>query len=306
MDIVVSTHGLTKRYKDKAVVNQADITVRKGEIYGLVGRNGAGKTTLLRMICGLTPISDGTLALFGQGDAKRLTEERRRIGAIIETPSFYPYLSARDNLEYYRILRGIPEKEVVSQMLNLVGLQDTGKKKFKSFSLGMKQKLGFALAMMGNPDFLVLDEPTNGLDPMGIIEFRQMLQRISRERGTTILVSSHILSELSQMATCYAFIENGRIIEEVTAKEIAARCRQSVEVQVDDAPRAAAILENEMDCTDYEVLNDNRIRVYQYIETPELITKGLVLNGVLVQSATTTGVELESYYMNLVGGASYA
>lgn len=294
---------LTKHYGSKDVVSDVNITVGRGEIYGLVGKNGAGKTTILRMICGLAYPTQGSIELFG---SEKLNEERKRIGSIIETPSFYPYLSARDNLEYYRRVRGIPNRGVVDEVLALVGLSDTGKKKFKNFSLGMKQKLGFALAIMGNPDLLILDEPTNGLDPMGIVDFREMLLRINRERGITIIISSHILSELSQLATTYGFIDQGRMVQQISASEMSQSCRHCVELRVDDADKAAALLESKLGCTDYEVLDSGQIRVYQRIDQPELINETLVVNGVLVSRLAQSGTNLENYFIDLVGGAHHA
>lgn len=295
--------NLTKRYGGKEVVSDVSISVARGEIYGLVGKNGAGKTTILRMVCGLAAQTQGEIELFG---SEKLGEERRRIGSIIETPSFYPYLSARDNLEYYRRMRGIPEKGIVDEVLEIVGLSDTGKKKFKNFSLGMKQKLGFALAIMGNPDMLILDEPTNGLDPMGIVDFRELLLRINRERGITIIISSHILSELSQLATTYGFIDQGKMVQQISAAEMINSCRRCIELKVDDPDKAAALLESRLSCTDYEVLSEGSMRVYQGVDHPELVNETLVEGGVMVSRLGQTGANLENYFIDLVGGAHHA
>ena len=200
---VIQTHGITKMYKRFAAVSDLSIQVNRGDIYALVGQNGAGKTTLLKMVCGLTPPTSGKLALFGKTAEGDLNRARSHMGTMIETPGFYPYLSARDNLEYYRIQRGSKDDQAVTQALQFVGLADTGSKKFRSFSLGMKQRLGLALAVMEHPDILVLDEPINGLDPMGIKEFREIILKLNQEQQTTILISSHILGELSQIATTY-------------------------------------------------------------------------------------------------------
>ena len=215
---VLTTQALTKRYGAHTAVDRVDLAVNRGEIYGLVGRNGAGKTTLIRMVTGQTLPTGGALALFGASGGKELSAARARTGVMVETPSFYPYLTARQNLEYYRIQRGIPGKNVVDQVLSEVDLADTGKKTFKNFSLGMKQRLGLALALMARPDFLLLDEPINGLDPEGIVEFRNLLLRLNQERQTTILISSHILSELANLATCYGFIDNGVMLEQISAR----------------------------------------------------------------------------------------
>ena len=200
-EYVLVTRALTKRYGAAAAVDGVDLAVEKGQIYGLVGRNGAGKTTIIRMLTAQTVPTTGEIELFGQATEKGLATARARTGAMVETPSFYPYLTARENLEYYRRQRGIPGAQCVDRALEQVGLHDAGKKKFKQFSLGMKQRLGLALALMNHPDLLLLDEPINGLDPEGIVEFRNILLELNRQRETTILISSHILSELSNIAT---------------------------------------------------------------------------------------------------------
>ena len=209
---ILSAKGLTKRYGHHLAVDHADLSITQGQIYGLVGRNGAGKTTIIRMVTAQTAPTEGELSLFGETGEKALSRARSRTGAMVETPSFYPYLTARQNLEYYRLQRGIPGRRVVDEVLEEVDLASTGKKTFKNFSLGMKQRLGLALALMNRPDFLLLDEPINGLDPEGIVEFRNLLLQLNRERQTTILISSHILSELGNLATCYGFIDNGRML----------------------------------------------------------------------------------------------
>lgn len=236
-DIVLATHGLSRSYGKSAALDQASLTVRKGDIYGLVGRNGAGKTTLMRLVTGQSTPTAGAVELFGQS-GRDLEKARGRTGAMIEIPSFAPFLTARENLEYYRIQRGIPGKNVVDEVLEQVDLRDTGKKKFKSFSLGMKQRLGLALALMNHPDFLILDEPINGLDPEGVAEFRQLLKQLNRDRQTTILISSHILTELSSVASCYGFLEKGRLLEEISAETLHEKCRTCLRLTVDDAAKA--------------------------------------------------------------------
>ena len=200
-ELILQTRDLTRRYGHTLALDHAALSVEKGQIFGLVGRNGAGKTTLIRLISGQSHPTAGEVTLFGASTPAALARARSRTGAMVEIPSFYPYLTARQNLEYYRIQRGIPGRECVDEALEQVRLTDTGKKKFKTFSLGMKQRLGLALALMNHPEFLLLDEPINGLDPEGIVEFRELLLQLNRERQTTILISSHILSELSTLAT---------------------------------------------------------------------------------------------------------
>lgn len=299
---VLKTKALTKRYHSNRAVNNINIDIKQGDIYGLVGKNGAGKTTLLRMVTGLSLPSSGEIELFGETSAGGLNRARSRTGSIIETPSFFPYLSARKNLEYYRIQRGIAEKEVVEKSLRLVGLQDTGKKKFKNFSLGMKQRLGLANAIMANPDMLILDEPINGLDPTGIVEFRDILLRLNRERNITIVISSHILSELEQLATIYGFINGGELIEQVSSKKLNERLRRSLSIKVDNVEKAAVVIEERFGLIRYEVLNGNEIRVYEHIEEPELFAKALIENGVLLHSLNQLGSNLEGYFINLIGG----
>ena len=213
---VMAAYGLKKAYGGCMALDGVNMQVRRGDVYGLVGRNGAGKTTLMRMATGQSEPTGGELELFG-ASGKNMRPQRCRTGAMIEIPSFSPFLTAHENLEYYRLQRGIPGKQAVDEVLELVDLADAGKKKFKAFSLGMKQRLGLALALMNHPDFLILDEPINGLDPKGVAEFRQILRSLNRERETTIFISSHILSELSNVATRYGFMEQGRILEEISA-----------------------------------------------------------------------------------------
>lgn len=305
-DTILKTKNITKKYGDHLVVNNVNIDVKQGEIYGLVGKNGAGKTTLLRMICGLTMSSKGEIDLFNETSQSGLNKSRRRIGCIIEAPSFYPYLSVKKNLEYYRIQRGIPEKECIDELIRIVGLEDASKKKFKKLSLGMKQRLGLALALMATPDLLILDEPINGLDPTGIVEFREILLKLNKERNTTIIISSHILGELSQMATMYGFINNGELIEQISSKELQEKCKRSLSIKVKNIEKAIVIIEKELGCNKYEVLNDNEIRLYEHIDTPEIIAEALVSNGVVFSSMNQIGVNLENYFINLIGGAHHA
>ena len=220
----------------------------------------------------------------------------------MEIPSFYPYLTARQNLEYYRIQRGIPGKNCVEEALELVNLTDTGKKKFKTFSLGMKQRLGLALALMNQPEYLLLDEPINGLDPEGIVEFRELLLRLNRERQTTILISSHILSELSALATHYGFIEKGKVLETISGADLREKCRECLELTVDDAPRAARVLEQQLGTRDYEVLPGNQLRVYAFLDDPQTVNRTLLEQGVGLISTQQKDSNLEDYFLNLIGG----
>jgi ABC-2 type transport system ATP-binding protein len=305
-DIVLKTYNLGKKYNGNLAVNNVNVEIKQGDIYGLVGKNGAGKTTLLRMICGLTMQSYGEIELFKETTDKGFNRSRKRTGCIIETPSFFPYLSARKNMEYYRIQRGIADKGCVEDVLKIVGLGDTGNKKFKNFSLGMKQRLGFALAMMASPDLLILDEPINGLDPTGIVEFRDILLKLNRERNTTIIISSHILSELSQLATCYGFIHNGELIEQISSKDLDEKCKNCLLMRMNDTQKASVIIEKQLGSTRYEVLNDNQIKLYEYLDTPEIVVEALVKNGVMLSTITRVGANLENYFIDLIGGNQHA
>ncbi|MBU5675501.1 ATP-binding cassette domain-containing protein [Alkaliphilus sp. MSJ-5] len=301
-ETVLKTKDITKKYKNHLAVNNVNIDIKQGDIYGLIGKNGAGKTTLLRMISGLTMPSGGDIELFNETSNDGLNKSRMRTGCIIETPSFFPYLSATKNLEYYRIQKGIVDKKCVEDTLKMVGLEDTGKKKFKDFSLGMKQRLGLAFAIIGSPDLLILDEPINGLDPTGIVEFRELLLKLNKEKNITIIISSHILGELSQLATNYGFIHNGHLIEQISSKELEGKCKRHLAIKVDNTEKATVIIEKQLETKKYEVLNNNEIRLYDYVDTPEIVTQALVLNEVMVSSINQTGINLENYFIELIGG----
>lgn len=300
--VVLRTNSLSKRYHNSLAVDNANMIINQGDIYGLVGKNGAGKTTLIRMICGLSMPTSGEIELFNETSVDGLNKTRMRTGCIVETPSFFPYLSAEKNLEYYRIQRGIPGKDCIKEALRIVNLNDTGRKKFKNFSLGMKQRLGLALAIMASPDLLVLDEPINGLDPTGIVEFREILLRLNREKNTTIIISSHILSELSQLATRYGFINNGRFVEQISAKELDEKCRSCILIKVNNTEKASVVIEEQLGCTKYEVINNNQIRLYELIDTPEIVGEALVKNGVMLSAIGQVGANLENYFIDLIGG----
>ena len=303
-ETVIRTKNIGKMYGKFAAVSDLSIQVERGDIYALVGQNGAGKTTLLKMICGLTPPSGGELELLGQTSAQQLGMARAHMGTMIETPGFFPYLSAKENLEYYRIQRG--SKESVDGALRFVGLDNTGSKKFKNFSLGMKQRLGLALAVMNDPDILVLDEPINGLDPMGIKEFRDIILRLNKEKQTTVLISSHILGELSQIATTYGFINKGRLIEHVSAEELKEKCKSYLRIDVDDAEKASDILKNRLSCENFEKADEHTIHVNEKTDTPEIFVKALVEGGVTVSQVARSGINLEQYFINLIGGNEHA
>ena len=301
---VMATYGLQKAYGSCKALDGVNMLVRRGDVYGLVGRNGAGKTTLMRMITGQSEPSGGEMELFG-ASGKNMRSQRTRTGAMIEIPSFSPFLTAQENLEYYRLQRGIPGRHVVDEVLEQVDLANTGKKKFKSFSLGMKQRLGLALALMNHPDFLVLDEPINGLDPEGVAEFRQILRQLNQERQTTILISSHILSELSNVATRYGFMEQGKLLEEISAETLHDKCRTCLRLEVDDAAKAAAVLQSELGTDKFEVLPNNVVQLYACLDDPKQASYALARNGVALLAMEQKGADLEAYFLDLIGGGRH-
>lgn len=277
---------------------------KKIEIYGFVGANGAGKTTLIRILAGFSRQTDGTLELFGEADPKKLYIQRRRINGIIEKPAIYPHLSAGDNLEICRKQRGIKGKECIAEILREVGLSDTGSKKAKNFSLGMRQRLGIAMALLGGSEFLFLDEPVNGLDPEGMVNLRELLKRINQERGITILISSHLLSELHQLATCYGFIHNGKMLEQITSEELNKKCRKYLYIKVDQAEKAQTILRTIFQLQNLEILSDDGIKVYDVPKELDIrkINRALVLEGVNIETMAVKSDELDQYYLSLIGG----
>lgn len=269
MDYVLETNSLVKRYGNAKALDGLTMRVPKGAIYGFVGRNGAGKTTLIRLICGLQLPSSGSYSIYGREFTSReISRSRRRMGAVVETPSIYLDMSARENLkQQYRVL-GLPSYEGVDELLELVGLADAGKKRAKNFSLGMKQRLGIAVALCGGPDFLILDEPTNGLDPEGIIEIRELILRLNRENQITVLISSHILDELAKLATHYGFIDGGRMVREMSAAELEAACRKCMRLEVTDT-RALARALDELGA-EYRILSEDTADVYERLNVSKL------------------------------------
>ena len=302
---IVVTRALTKKYGAAAAVEDVDLCLEKGQIYGLVGRNGAGKTTIIRMLTAQTLPTSGEIELFGETTPQGLSTARARIGAMVEIPSFYSYLTAAENLEYYRRQRGIPGPGCVEQVLEQVGLQDAGKKKFKQFSLGMKQRLGLGLALMNHPDVLLLDEPINGLDPEGIVEFRNLLLDLNRQRETTILISSHILSELSNVATHFGFLDKGHMLEQISAQKLQEKCRACLQLTVDDASRAALALEQRLGTRDYEVLPGNVLRLYDFLERPQVVAATLAETKVALLGLESRSANLEDYFLSLIGGVHH-
>lgn len=304
-EYVLQTNQLSKKFKGSVALDKVNLSIRKGSIYGFIGQNGAGKSTLMRIVTGLAFPSEGNIALFGASDERALTQARKRMGLIIESPSLFPHMTAAENLEVNRPLRGIPGKDCVPRMLELVRLQETGRKKVKNFSLGMKQRLGLAIAMLSDPEFLILDEPTNGLDPMSVIEMRELLKQLNHERGITILISSHILSELHLLASHYGIIHNGKLLEQLTAQELNDKCQQYVFIKADDPDKAATVIQNELHTNDFEVMPDGAIKLFGRIEQPGKVSSTLFSAGLEIEQFMPMGEDLESYFMKRIGGARH-
>lgn len=305
-EVVLKTRNLSKKYGNQYAVDNVNMTIKKGDIYGFIGQNGAGKTTLIRIITGLIHKTGGELELLGASSNSQLDQVRTLVGSLVEMPAFYSNMTARENLEVSRLVRNIAGKQCIDEVLDLVGLKNVEKKKFKNFSLGMKQRLGIANALLGNPRFLILDEPINGLDPVSIVEMRELLKKVNKEKDVTILISSHILSELSELATCYGIINSGKLIEEISAEELKEKCKQYIEIQVSDAKKAVVLLETELNIRDYAVLPENIIKVYSHLDSVGRINTLLSTNGIVVEKIVSKGQNLEEYFINAVGGGRHA
>lgn len=304
MEDILTTHALTKTYRHTKALAGVDMHVPKGCIYGFVGRNGAGKTTLMRVVTGLQFPSSGYYTLFGQKHiSKDIANARRRVAAVIEKPAIYGDMTAEENLIEQCKALGLPKAYDLQEMLKTVGLGNTGKKKAKTFSLGMRQRLGIAVALMGSPDFLLLDEPANGLDPEGIIEIREIILKLNREREVTVLISSHILDELSRIATCYGFINQGRLVKEIGADELQEECRKCIQLTITDITAFARTLDQLG--LSYRITSDETAEIYGAIDITDLVA-ALAKNDCRVKTITEKGQSLEAYYLNLIGGGKNA
>lgn len=302
---VIEVKGLTKQYKKQTAVKDAAFTIKRGSICGLVGPNGAGKTTIMKMLGGLVIPSAGNISLYGGMSEKELAKARERMSFMIETPYAKLDLTAWQNLEKQRIQKGIPDKERPRAVMELVGLSDAGNKKLKEYSLGMKQRFGIANALLSKPEVMVLDEPINGLDPGGIVEIREMLRKLNREEDVTILISSHILSELALMCSEYLFLAEGEIVRQVTSEALKRECRSYLRVNTDNNNLALVVLREKLDITDYEVEEDGSLRLYEYFDNIAAVSKTLYENGVLPIGLLAGEDTLEQYYMSMIGGAAH-
>lgn len=303
-EYLLSTINLTKQYGKSRAIDNVNIHIRKGAIYGFIGRNGAGKTTLLRIVSGLSSPTRGEIEMFGCR-GRQLDQIRSRIGCLIESPGLYGNMSAKENLKLKSLLFGMNQPGYVEEILEVVGLSDTGRKKAKHFSLGMKQRLAIGLALVGEPDLLVLDEPINGLDPQGIAEIRDTILRLQRDQNMTILISSHILEELSKIATHYGIIHHGVLLEELDRETLMERCGERIDITLTNPEQAIPVLD-EMGFTQYQVVDQRHLHIFERLEEIAQINQRLAQKGIPVQGISVISEELEHYFLNLTGGGSHA
>lgn len=301
-EILLQTKGLTKQYGRHCAVDQVNLHIKKGAVYGFIGRNGAGKTTFLKMISGLSSPTSGEIEMFGYKE-KELSRVRSRIGCLIEEPGLYGNMSAFENLSMKCRLFGIKKRDYVEQILETIGLKEAGKKKIKHFSLGMKQRLGIGLALVGEPDLLVLDEPINGLDPQGIVEVRDMILKLSEEKHMTIIISSHILEELSKIATDYGIIHRGVLLQELSREELMKKCCERIEITMDQPRQAVPILDS-MGFANYQIVDSEHVFIYERLEESALLNRELNRSDIYVKEIKITNEELETYFLNMTGGAN--
>lgn len=299
-DVIVDVKNLTKQYMNQKALADVSFQVREGMICGLIGPNGAGKTTIMKTMGGLILPTEGSISLFGESSEKGLAKARSRMSFMIETPYAKEKMTARENLEKQRLQRGIPDKSRVDEVLEIVGLQDTGKKMVKNFSLGMRQRLGIAMSLLGKPELMVMDEPINGLDPQGIVEIRELLLKLNKEQNITIIISSHILSELSLLCTDYIFISHGTIKQVVTADELKLQCAEYYHIHTDDDALALAILQEQCKVSRYDVEENGSIRLYEQLDRLPEISRTLYEGGVIPTELNMHEANLEEYYMNMV------
>ena len=300
MDYLLSTNCLTKQYGKHKAADNITMHVKQGSIYGLIGRNGAGKTTVLKMLSGLASPTSGEITFFNK-TSKDVYPLMSRMGSLIEQPGLYMDMSAADNLKMKCLAVGVKKKGYVDELLSTVGLSDVGKKRVKSFSLGMKQRLGLALALVGEPDLIILDEPINGLDPQGIVEIREIILKLSLEKNITVIISSHILEELSKIATNYGIIHGGRLLEELSREELIQKCSERIELQTENVSSAATVIES-MGITNYKVIDSRTIQIFERIDEVVDITLKLAESRVKIDGIGVKNENLEDYYLNMTGG----
>lgn len=300
-NVVIDVKHLEKQYMKQKAVKNVSFQIQEGMICGLIGPNGAGKTTIMKLLGGLVLPTDGTISIFGETGEKGLAKARSRMSFMIETPYAKEKMSARENLEKQRIQKGIPDKHRVDEVLEIVGLSDTGKKHVKNFSLGMRQRLGIANALLTKPEIMVMDEPINGLDPEGIVEIRELLLKLNREEHMTIIISSHILSELSLLCTDYIFIHHGELVQLVSSGELKKLCKEHYHIHTDNDAMALAVLSEKLGVTEYDVEEDGSIRLYEQMDNIREVSRTLFENGVVPLELGVREANLEQYYMDMVG-----
>lgn len=302
MEHVLQVDNLTKIYgrmkARKTAVDDFNLTIEKGHIYGLIGPNGAGKTTIMKMIAGLTAQTSGKISLFG--DSGNLDEGRSRMSFMLEAPYLDGCMTAQQNMQYIRYVRGVADEKRISQVLEFVGLADTGKKQVRHFSLGMRQRLGIGMALLPSPEIMILDEPVNGLDPEGIVDVRNMLKKLCVEEGITILISSHLLSELSELCTDFAIINQGRLVESFSSEELEEKCRSYVAIRTNDINRTSAVLEQKLNVTKYKVVEHDEIHLYERLDEVEKVSKTITDSGLILTKLVAEGENLEEYYLSKV------
>lgn len=296
---VIKLRDISKKRGQTEILNHLNMTVYQKDIYGFIGQNGAGKSTTMKIIMSLIKETQGQLELFDSLDNQI---NRSRIGAIIENPAFYPYMTAYENLKYYVQYKGIVEINSIEKVLKMVGLENVRKKKYKNYSLGMKQRLGLALALINNPDLLILDEPLNGLDPQGIVELREILSHLNKKYGITMLISSHILDELEMIATRYGFIHQRQMIEEITAEKLQEKLKKYISLDVENIGLASITLEQKLHTENFKVMDDHTIYLYDFVNESSLVATTLIQEGVILNKMNISNVSLENYYLSLIKG----
>lgn len=299
---VLVTRGLTKRYGDHEAVSSVDLRLRRGRVYGLIGRNGAGKTTLMRLVTGLSIPTAGSIELFGSDAGAPRQEDLARMGSLIESPPLHGGMTAQQNMRIHRLLRGVPDSAVEERLLAQVGLADTGRKKVKNFSLGMRQRLGIALALIAEPELLVLDEPVNGLDPQGVVEVRRLIRDLAAERGITVLISSHNLPELFQTASDYIIVDGGRVKRTLTLEELEQQTQRSLEIAAEDTEHLVTVLERDLPEAPFTVMPDRTVRLHDRTEHPDQVLRTLVAADVWPTRLAREGESLESFFLSVIGG----